>query len=97
MEHLKNYTERRDGKFRKNKTLKMVVPEESVRLVMEKMGDGIRQAELRLLESSLEIYGQVDQLLYLIQQPCGEWYLQTGIAEDVDEDDIIIEPTIFLA
>lgn len=97
MEHLKNYTERRDGKFRKNKTLKMVVPEESVRLLMEKMGDGIRQAELRVLESSLKIYGQIDHLLYLIQQPCGEWYLQTGITEDVGEDDIMIEPVTFLA
>lgn len=49
----KRYTQRRDGKFRRSTSMSVLIPLESVELIMDKLGKTKAEAERMLVNESL--------------------------------------------
>lgn len=103
---MKSYKLRKDGKSRKNSNIKTLIPQESIDLIMEKMGIKQRKAEELLTSRSIELFGNWDSGLYLEYIECdealaglkrgGNWVL--AIDENCPEDGgrLQIDPVKFL-
>ena len=93
---MKNYRLKQDGKKRKTKKLEVLISEESVKAIMEKMGLGVREAESRLIRHSYGFQENNASYRMYLSELEGRWFLTTGEEDEMEPNDISIEPAIYM-
>lgn len=98
----KRYTQRRDGKFRRSTNMSVLIPLESVELIMNKLGKTKKEAERMLVNECLS-HDEMTEVGLVCIDPSGDqedpenWMLDgvppTG--EEGDEPTIRLEHVIF--